>query len=79
MDLTCVPKFAGKIRVFNSRRAWTSPELVSVSPLAVVGGEETAVLLRGRNLIMTGTKYVDPIEKSVIFNVSLVVYSHKIL
>lgn len=78
MNLTCVSKSVGKIRVFNSRRAWTSPELISVSPLAVIGGQETSVVLRGRNLITTGTKYVDPIEKSVMFNISLAIHPHKI-
>ncbi|XP_030527121.2 LOW QUALITY PROTEIN: squamosa promoter-binding-like protein 14 [Rhodamnia argentea] len=33
-----------------------SPELVSVSPLAIVGGQETSLLLRGRNLDNPGTK-----------------------
>ena len=30
-----------------------------MSPLAVVGGEETSLFLRGRNLNIPGTKYVN--------------------
>lgn len=39
-------------------RSWKtcSPELVSVSPLAIVGGQETSLLLRGRNLDNPGMK-----------------------
>ncbi|XP_059636356.1 squamosa promoter-binding-like protein 14 [Cornus florida] len=46
----------GKIRVCKSWRSWTSPKLISVSPLAVVGGQVTSLLLRGRNLSTAGTK-----------------------
>ncbi|XP_057469611.1 squamosa promoter-binding-like protein 14 [Actinidia eriantha] len=46
----------GKFRLCKSWRAWHSPELISVSPLAVVGGEETSLFLRGRNLNIPGTK-----------------------
>lgn len=47
---------AGKIRLCKSWRTWNSPELISVSPLAVVGGQETSFLLKGRNLANPGTK-----------------------
>ncbi|KAM7517404.1 hypothetical protein LguiA_006987 [Lonicera macranthoides] len=46
----------GKVHLFKSWKACSSPELISVSPLAVVGGQETSLLLRGRNLRTTGTK-----------------------
>lgn len=37
---------------------WRSPELISVSPLAIVGGQETSISLKGRNLSAPGTKLV---------------------
>ncbi|KAL0324784.1 UNVERIFIED_CONTAM: Squamosa promoter-binding-like protein 14 [Sesamum radiatum] len=46
----------GKIRLCKSWRALSTPELISVSPLAVVGGQETSLLLRGRSLTAPGTK-----------------------
>ncbi|KAJ0087175.1 hypothetical protein Patl1_09313 [Pistacia atlantica] len=46
----------GKIRLCKSWRTWSSPELISVSPLAVVGGQENSLILRGRNLTSPGTK-----------------------
>ncbi|XP_050268044.1 squamosa promoter-binding-like protein 14 [Quercus robur] len=46
----------GKIRLCKSWRTWSSPELILVSPLAVVGGQETSLLLKGRNLSNHGTK-----------------------
>ncbi|KAL6996037.1 Squamosa promoter-binding-like protein [Sarracenia purpurea var. burkii] len=46
----------GEIRLGKSWRAWHFPELISVSPLAVVSGEETPLFLRGRNLNIPGTK-----------------------
>ncbi|XP_021283617.1 squamosa promoter-binding-like protein 14 [Herrania umbratica] len=46
----------GKIRLCKSWRTLSSPELISVSPLAIVGGQETSLLLRGRNLTNPGTK-----------------------
>ncbi|KAK6160892.1 hypothetical protein DH2020_004273 [Rehmannia glutinosa] len=45
----------GKIRLCKSWRAWTVPELISVSPVAVVAGQETSLLLRGRSLTAPGT------------------------
>ncbi|XP_078443958.1 squamosa promoter-binding-like protein 15 isoform X2 [Wolffia australiana] len=46
----------GRIRLSKSGRSWTTPELICVSPLAVVGGEETSLVLRGRNLGAPGTR-----------------------
>ncbi|XP_023521107.1 squamosa promoter-binding-like protein 14 [Cucurbita pepo subsp. pepo] len=46
----------GKIRLNKSSKAWSNPELISVSPLAVVGGQKTSFLLRGRNLKNPGTR-----------------------
>ncbi|KAI3465503.1 hypothetical protein Pfo_022166 [Paulownia fortunei] len=45
----------GKIRLCKSWRAWSIPELISVSPVAVVAGQETSLLLRGRSLTAPGT------------------------
>nr|GMD03765.1 squamosa promoter-binding-like protein 14 [Ipomoea batatas] len=46
----------GNIHVYKSRRAWRSPKLMCVSPLAVVGGQEISLTLRGTNLNFPGTK-----------------------
>lgn len=46
----------GKIRLCQRWRTWRSPELISVSPLAIVGGQETSISLKGRNLSTPGTK-----------------------
>ncbi|KAK7849929.1 squamosa promoter-binding-like protein 14 [Quercus suber] len=46
----------GKIHLCKSWRTWSSPELILVSPLAVVSGQETSLLLKGRNLSNHGTK-----------------------
>ncbi|KAE9595372.1 hypothetical protein Lal_00031378 [Lupinus albus] len=46
----------GKIRLCNPWRKWRSPELLSVSPLAIVSGQETSISLKGRNLSIPGTK-----------------------
>lgn len=46
----------GKIRLSKSWSTWNAPQLLSVSPLAVVGGQETSLILRGRNLTVPGTK-----------------------
>ncbi|XXG46349.1 hypothetical protein AAC387_Pa02g1215 [Persea americana] len=46
----------GKIRLSKSWRTWNAPELICVSPLAVVAGKETSLVLRGRNLTVPGTK-----------------------
>ncbi|KAF7829445.1 squamosa promoter-binding-like protein 14 [Senna tora] len=46
----------GKIRICKTWRTWRSPELISISPLAIVGGQETSISLKGRNLSTPGTK-----------------------
>ncbi|KAI3762327.1 hypothetical protein L1987_52754 [Smallanthus sonchifolius] len=46
----------GKVYLFKSLKAWTSPQLISISPLAVVAGKETSLILRGRNLRTPDTK-----------------------
>ncbi|XP_004300082.1 PREDICTED: squamosa promoter-binding-like protein 14 [Fragaria vesca subsp. vesca] len=46
----------GKIRLCKAWRSYSSPELISVSPLAVVGGQQTSLSIRGRNLTNHGTK-----------------------
>lgn len=46
----------GKIRLSKSWSSWSAPELILVTPLAVVGGQETPLLLKGRNLTNFGTK-----------------------
>lgn len=46
----------GKVYLFKSLKAWSSPQLISVSPLAVVAGKVTSLLLKGRNLRTPGTK-----------------------
>ncbi|KAJ0257501.1 Squamosa promoter-binding-like protein 16 [Hirschfeldia incana] len=44
----------GRIRCSKSWRTWNSPELISVSPVAVVAGEETSLVVRGRSLTNNG-------------------------
>ncbi|KAJ7958018.1 Squamosa promoter binding-like protein [Quillaja saponaria] len=47
----------GRIRLCKPwRTSWRSPELISVSPLAIISGEETSLFLKGRNLTNPGTK-----------------------
>ncbi|XP_071734007.1 squamosa promoter-binding-like protein 14 isoform X2 [Rutidosis leptorrhynchoides] len=46
----------GKVYMFKSLKTWSSPQLISISPLAVVSGKETRLVLRGRNLKTPGTK-----------------------
>ncbi|KAK9075194.1 hypothetical protein SSX86_003515 [Deinandra increscens subsp. villosa] len=46
----------GKVSLFKSLKAWSSPQLISISPLAVVAGKETSLILRGRHLRTPGTK-----------------------
>lgn len=46
----------GRIRMCKPWGTWRSPELISVSPLAIVGGQETSISLKGRNLSAPGTK-----------------------
>ncbi|XP_043713385.1 squamosa promoter-binding-like protein 14 [Telopea speciosissima] len=56
MDRQLVSHKDGKARLCKSWRTWSAPELVSVSPLAIVGGKETSLVLKGRNLTVPGTK-----------------------
>ncbi|XP_020081517.1 squamosa promoter-binding-like protein 15 isoform X2 [Ananas comosus] len=46
----------GIVRLSKSWRTWSAPELTSVSPLAIVGGQRTSLLLKGCNLTVPGTK-----------------------
>ncbi|XP_010927295.2 squamosa promoter-binding-like protein 15 isoform X1 [Elaeis guineensis] len=46
----------GKIRLCKSWRTGSAPELTSVSPVAVVSGQETSLVLKGHNLTVPGTK-----------------------
>ncbi|XP_042013762.1 squamosa promoter-binding-like protein 14 [Salvia splendens] len=46
----------GKIRLYKTLKGFAMPELVSVSPVAVVSGQETSLVLRGRGLTIQGTK-----------------------
>ncbi|EPS65839.1 hypothetical protein M569_08937, partial [Genlisea aurea] len=46
----------GKTRLCRSWRTEAAPELISVSPLAVVRGQATSLLLKGRRLLTPGTK-----------------------
>ncbi|CAH2036674.1 unnamed protein product [Thlaspi arvense] len=47
----------GRIRCSKSWRTWNSPELISVSPVAVVAGEETRLVVRGRSLTDNGISF----------------------
>lgn len=46
----------GRIRVCKPWSSLSSPELFVVTPLAVVSGQKTSLVLRGRNLTYPGTK-----------------------
>ncbi|XP_039024535.1 squamosa promoter-binding-like protein 14 [Hibiscus syriacus] len=46
----------GKVRLCKAWRSWSSPELISVCPLAIVAGQETSLLVRGRNFTNPGTQ-----------------------
>lgn len=46
----------GRIRICKPWSTVSSPELFVVSPLAVVSGQDTSLVLRGRNLSSPGTK-----------------------
>ncbi|KAJ4967329.1 hypothetical protein NE237_019178 [Protea cynaroides] len=56
VDRQLVSHKDGKVHLCNSWRIWSAPELICVSPLAVVGGKETSLVLKGRNLTVPGTK-----------------------
>ncbi|KAG2313440.1 hypothetical protein Bca4012_027996 [Brassica carinata] len=47
----------GRIRLSKSWRTLNSPELITVSPLAVVAGEETTLVVRGRSLTSDGISF----------------------
>ncbi|CAH8370956.1 unnamed protein product [Eruca vesicaria subsp. sativa] len=47
----------GKIRLSKSWRTLSSPELISVSPVAVVAGEETTLVVKGRSLTKDGISF----------------------
>ncbi|XP_073283312.1 squamosa promoter-binding-like protein 16 isoform X1 [Primulina huaijiensis] len=46
----------GSVRLCKHWRGWSTPELIWISPVAVVGGQDTSLLLRGRQLTAPGTK-----------------------
>lgn len=46
----------GKIRLCKSWKHWNAPEITSISPLAIVSGHKTPLILKGRNLTIPGTK-----------------------
>ncbi|XP_047085812.1 squamosa promoter-binding-like protein 15 [Lolium rigidum] len=46
----------GMTRISKSWRAWNTPELTLVTPIAVVGGRKTSLVLKGRNLTIPGTQ-----------------------
>uniref|UniRef100_A0A804MTE4 BZIP domain-containing protein n=1 Tax=Zea mays TaxID=4577 RepID=A0A804MTE4_MAIZE len=47
---------AGMTRLPKSWRTWNTPELTLVSPIAVVGGQKTSLILKGHNLSIPGTQ-----------------------
>lgn len=49
----CIP---GMTRLSKSWRTWNTPELTLVTPIAVVGGRKTSLVLKGRNLTIPGTQ-----------------------
>ncbi|CAN6440497.1 unnamed protein product [Victoria cruziana] len=56
MDGELASHMHGKIRLSKSWKERQAPELIYAFPLAVVGGQETAITLIGRNLKFTGTR-----------------------
>ncbi|KAF5202300.1 Squamosa promoter-binding protein [Thalictrum thalictroides] len=56
MDRQLASHRSGNIRVCKAWRTLSTPELLSVSPLAVVCGQDTSLVLRGRKLTIPGTK-----------------------
>uniref|UniRef100_A0A804R340 Uncharacterized protein n=1 Tax=Zea mays TaxID=4577 RepID=A0A804R340_MAIZE len=47
---------AGMTRLSKLWRTWNTPELTLVSPIAVVGGQKTSLILKGHNLSIPGTQ-----------------------
>ncbi|KAJ0255974.1 Squamosa promoter-binding-like protein 16 [Hirschfeldia incana] len=47
----------GRIRLSKSWRTLNSPELITVSPVAVVAGEETTLVVKGRSLTNDGISF----------------------
>ncbi|AQK85512.1 Squamosa promoter-binding-like protein 14 [Zea mays] len=47
---------AGITCLSKSWRTWNTPELTLVSPIAVVGGQKTSLILKGHNLSIPGTQ-----------------------
>ncbi|KAJ0231635.1 Squamosa promoter-binding-like protein 16 [Hirschfeldia incana] len=47
----------GRIRLSKSWRTLNSPELITVSPLAIVAGEETTLVVKGRSLTNDGISF----------------------
>lgn len=66
--------WTGNIRVCKLWREWKSPELIYVSPLAIISGQEIYLTLKGRNLNFPGTKYVNYFKSFVCHILSL--FSH---
>ncbi|XP_024316742.1 squamosa promoter-binding-like protein 15 isoform X2 [Brachypodium distachyon] len=46
----------GTTRLSKSWRTWNTPELTLVTPIAVVGGRKSSLILKGRNLTIPGTQ-----------------------
>ncbi|XP_062191604.1 squamosa promoter-binding-like protein 15 isoform X2 [Phragmites australis] len=46
----------GMTHLSKSWKTWNTPELTFVSPIAVVGGRKTSLVLKGRNLTIPGTQ-----------------------
>ncbi|PIA26307.1 hypothetical protein AQUCO_09500046v1 [Aquilegia coerulea] len=56
MDRQLASHRSGNIRICKAWRTLSTPELLSVSPLAIVSGQDTSLVLRGRKLTVPGTK-----------------------
>ncbi|KAF6161298.1 hypothetical protein GIB67_009185 [Kingdonia uniflora] len=56
-DMETIIQMVWKIHLCKSWRTWSALELLSILPLAVAGGQETSIVLRGQNLTIPGTKY----------------------
>jgi len=56
LSLMFAMSYSGMTRLSKSWRTWNTPELTFVSPIAVVGGRKTSLILKGRNLSIPGTQ-----------------------